>query len=166
MKKLRNRLSSQQGFTLIELITTIVIVGIMIAIGLPNFMGAIDNAKVAHVKTSMHVFQTVLETYASDWQGYPDNVFLLQYEANQPGRDYWREIINPFTNLRGGGLAYDNASIVSVTATGILTPDAANAGLVLYDASPIAQYKYFIYGLDRAGNTIFEKGQVFSLSNG
>jgi type II secretory pathway pseudopilin PulG len=45
----------------------IVIIGILVAIALPNFIAAQDRAKLSSVKANMHTVQTMLETYAVDW---------------------------------------------------------------------------------------------------
>ena len=73
---------NQEGFTLIELMVVIVIIGILVAIALPNFIGATDRAKVANVKSNAHTIQTMLESYGVDFGGkYPDNIAGLQQEA-------------------------------------------------------------------------------------
>src|SRR5688572_7863999 len=73
---------NQEGFTLIELMVVIVIIGILVAIALPNFIGATDRAKLANVKSNAHTAQTILESYGVDFGGkYPDNVANLKTEA-------------------------------------------------------------------------------------
>ncbi len=48
-KKARNAL--EKGFTLVELMIVIVIVGILSAVALPNFLGQTDKAKATEAKT-------------------------------------------------------------------------------------------------------------------
>jgi len=43
----------QQGFTLVELMIVIVIVGILSAVAIPNFLAQTDKAKVAEAKTNL-----------------------------------------------------------------------------------------------------------------
>ncbi len=65
-------LRSNKGFTLIELMIVVVIIGILAAIAIPNFMGMTNRAKVAQVKSTMHTCQVTIEDFATRNNGvYP-----------------------------------------------------------------------------------------------
>ncbi|MFN3699747.1 MAG: type II secretion system protein, partial [Dictyoglomus sp.] len=86
----------EKGFTLIELMVVIVIIAILAAVALPNFMGATERARESAVRSAIKTIQTALEMYATDNQGYyPSNITDLQSGNYLPGGKFPN---NPSTN--------------------------------------------------------------------
>jgi len=65
---------NRKGFTLIELMIVVVIIGLLASVAIPNFISMVGRAKEASVKTNMHVMQTAAEDFAAVSGGrYPED---------------------------------------------------------------------------------------------
>ena len=90
--------SDSRGFTIIELMMVVVIIGLIAAIAIPNYMKFTKRAKDAVVQENMHTIQLAVETFSVDRLGqYPlagDEADLL---VLMPTGVYPN---NPFTNAQ------------------------------------------------------------------
>lgn len=68
MKRVR---AAQRGFTLIEVMVVIVILGVLAAIIVPNVMGKVDSSKIKSTKISMVTIAHELDAFKLDNGRYP-----------------------------------------------------------------------------------------------
>ncbi len=66
------------GFTLVELLIVIVIIGLLGSLVAPQMFGNIGKSKVSVAKAQMQMFETSLDTYFLDVGNYPKNLQELR----------------------------------------------------------------------------------------
>jgi prepilin-type N-terminal cleavage/methylation domain-containing protein len=153
-----NNSKKKKGFTLIELMVVIVIIGILVSIALPNFISAQDRAKISGLKTNMHSLQLAAETYAIDNSGiYCISAVRLRNEGIRD--NYWKDFINPFTRQ----IDQADSVVTSVTYAGDITPSTFPVGNIAYLSTAVS---YAIYGGDKIpGKAVLYTGISFELTN-
>lgn len=71
MNKHDKNMSNQNGFTLIELMVVVVIIGILAGLIVPRIMGSDDKAREAKAKMQIESLETALKLYKLDNGDYP-----------------------------------------------------------------------------------------------
>lgn len=88
------RNSGQSGFTLIEIMVVVVILGILAAIVVPRVMNRPDVARVVKAKQDIRAIESALNLYRLDNYHYPSTQQGLEALVKKPGSgpsaDHWK----------------------------------------------------------------------------
>jgi general secretion pathway protein G len=66
--------AAEQGFTLLELMIVMVVIGFLAAIAIPAYTSNIRNAKEAVLKEDLHVLRQAIDSYTVDKQKAPQSI--------------------------------------------------------------------------------------------
>ena len=71
MRKIRN---NEAGFTLVELMIVMAIIGVLAVVAIPSYVGAVRQAREAVLREDLHVLRAAIDSYTADKQKAPQSL--------------------------------------------------------------------------------------------
>ena len=68
---MRTNSKNAAGFTLVELMIVMAIIGVLTAVAIPSYLGAVRQAREAVLKEDLHVLRAAIDSYTADKQKAP-----------------------------------------------------------------------------------------------
>jgi general secretion pathway protein G len=78
---MRFRRKTESGFTLIELMIVMAIIGVLAVVAIPSYVGAVRQAREAVLKEDLHVLRDAIDSYTADKQKAPQSLDDLVQEG-------------------------------------------------------------------------------------
>jgi len=141
-----NQTREKKGFTLIEVLVVMTIIAVLVAIGLPNYLGARQRARDAKRKAELREFKIALRLYYNDY---------AQYPASQ---------VNP-TLFNGCGTNGDSACPVCSTAAFAAGGVGGCSTIYMKTLPSIGVVKSYKYYLCASGDDFRLKSDLENLSD-
>jgi len=136
---------NEKGFTLIELMIVVVIIGILAAIAIPNFIAMQNRAKEGSTKSNMHTLQLAAEDYGVQ----NDGVYAATCDGTHIANLLPANFKNPFD---GTASAWEDRAVFVAGPT-------ATSGMSSYADSSTSQYNIKGYGKTAAISLTLTSGQ-------
>jgi prepilin-type N-terminal cleavage/methylation domain-containing protein len=137
-----------KGFTLIELMIVVVIIGILAAIAIPNFIAMQNRAKEGSTKANMHTLQLASEDYGVAYDGVYATAVAGLIDVRLPAT-----YKNPFDGTTGAGNAWETR------AGGMGASPASKSGIASYADSLNNTYNIKGYGKTAPLTLVLTSGQ-------
>ena len=108
----KKRMSNRKGFTLVELLVVVAIIGVLAAIAIPRFTDATAAANGAKIQADLRTIDSAIMMYFAATGGYPANIAALvpNYLAKAPEPPTGTAIIKTTTVSVASGVYEINAS--------------------------------------------------------
>lgn len=120
--------SARKGFTLIEILIVVVILGILAAIVVPQFTNAADEASISSARTQLQSMRSQIELFYSQNGAYPTATWSADLAAGDYLRSATVEWPASFTEVYASGdlsLTYSGSGDVDGDGTGGTAADIA-----------------------------------------
>jgi len=128
------KIKNKKGFTLVEMLVVIAIIGILMALLFPVFTTVLKKAKRTKAKTEISQVEQAWKAFVMDYKQFPDNLdsmdstalkhltgdndainerktLYLEVDSDEPYTDPWQNIYNIKLKTSGKQDAYDGKTV-------------------------------------------------------
>lgn len=122
MKRFLNSLKRSDGFTLVELMVVVAIIGLLSAVAIPNFQKYQARAKTAEAKLQLSAIYTAEVSFYSDFNMYHGCLLYMGYDpANEATSRYYTTGFQTIPTFNANALSSASNSGLSTAAGACVT---------------------------------------------
>lgn len=116
MKTFFKTLRRQDGFTLVELMVVVAIIGLLSAVAIPNFQKYQARSKTSEAKLQLSAIYTAEASFFADYNIYSHCLIYMGYDPREEANSrYYTTGFNTFSTING--TAYGSASNAGINST-------------------------------------------------
>jgi type IV pilus assembly protein PilA len=169
MSRFLSRLKRSEGFTLVELMVVVAIIGLLSAVAIPNFKKYQAKSKTSEAKLQLSSVYTALQSFYSDYDSYANCLNLMGYDPSvEISQRYYVVGFGVGNNTTSAGNAVANGASTSCTGTGVAhdlqSVPASNANISVYGAGKTVAGTAALLGASITATTIATVAQPASLA--
>jgi prepilin-type N-terminal cleavage/methylation domain-containing protein len=134
-------LQKKSGFTLLELIIVVIVIGILASIALPRYIRIAEKGRVAEAKSLLGAVRSAQMRYVAQHATYAADINLLDINMQTP--KYYTIVAGPGGNIAADATVVAQATragldnpglgsyVINITASGTLVPDTTITAALL-----------------------------------
>ncbi|MBL4674033.1 MAG: pilin [Arenicella sp.] len=118
---------NQSGFTLLELMIVVAIIGVLASIGVSSYQDYLKRARMSELAQQFGQMKTILTLYAQEAGRYPDDTHIIPPSGvTMPG--YWSK-----TTVLGGNFNWEGPDRYAYAGIAILGATAPEREIIQFD---------------------------------
>jgi len=126
-KKRTSVLKSNQGFSLVELMIVVAIIGLLAAVGVPQYQKFQSRARTSEAKASLSALYSAQSSFRQEWNCFSSNLRSIGFAVTGTGLRYFT-LMRTATTGTPDATTYTNCNgAPSVTTAGESISDGGNA---------------------------------------
>lgn len=149
MKKFFKSLNRQDGFTLVELMVVVAIIGLLSAVAIPNFKKYQAKAKMSEAKLQLSALYTAETAFFSDYNMYGACLRYMGYDPDLERNNRYYAIGFP-----SGGTARDGVAHTAAVNSGMLATDCPQATAAVDGTNNLANSASYFLANKGIGGTV------------